>query len=222
MNFHYHCLFFFNIFQVNDIRKYSIDSQVLSLFNLRILDMSNNRIESIPKRLGELPLVRLNLSKNCLRKARYKDWLWIENATIKSTLQYIDLSENQLGYFPLDLVKLQKLNTLKLNNNKITQLPFAIRRLHSLRELLLADNHIETLPDVMTRMSLETVDLSGDTMFLNGPGYIAHPLPPPSFDGIFQEPSKLWQLAAQVVITKRFSSEYFRISNNYFFFDNNP
>lgn len=166
--------------------------------------MSNNRIESIPKRLGELALVQLNLSKNCLGKARYKDWLWIENPTIKASLQNIDFSENQLNYFPLDLVKLEKLNTLKLNNNKITQLPFAIRRLHSLRVLLLADNYIETLPDVMTRMSLETVDLSGDNMFLNGPGYLNHPLPPPSFDGIFQEPSKLWQLAAQVVITKRF------------------
>lgn len=166
--------------------------------------MANNRIESIPKRLGELSLVQLNLSKNCLGKARYKDWLWIGNPAIKSSLQIVDFSENQLSYFPLDLVKLQNLNTLKLNNNKITQLPFAIRRLHSLRVLLLADNNIETLPDIMTRMSFETVDLSGENMFLNGPGHIIHPLPQPSFDGIFQEPSKLWQLAAQVVIAKRF------------------
>lgn len=166
--------------------------------------MSNNRIESIPKRLGELPLVQLNLSKNCLGKARYKDWLWLDNPAVKSSLQNIDFSENQLNYFPLNLVKLQKLNTLKLNNNKITQLPFAIRRLNSLRVLSLADNQIETLPDVMARMSLETVDLSGENMFMNESGYIIHSLPPPSFDGICQKPSKLWQLAAQVVIAKRF------------------
>lgn len=167
--------------------------------------MSNNRIESIPKRLGELSLVQMNLSKNCLGKARYKDWLWIQNTTIQLSLQIIDFSENQLDYFPFDLVKLQKLNTLKLNNNKITQLPFAIRRLRSLRVLLLADNQIETLPNVMTRMSLETIDLSGDDMFFNGPENINHPLlPPSSFDVIYRQPSKLWQLAAQVVIAKRF------------------
>lgn len=58
--------------------------------------MSNNRIESLPKRLGELALVQLNLANNRLGKARYNDWHWIDNPAIRSSLQIIDFSDNQV------------------------------------------------------------------------------------------------------------------------------
>lgn len=86
-----------NSFQINGIRKFSLDSQILSLNNLQILNMSDNCIEQLPKRLGDLPLVQLDLSSNRLDKTRSKDWDWPDQATIRSTLQNLNLSSNKVN-----------------------------------------------------------------------------------------------------------------------------
>lgn len=194
--------------------------------------MSDNRIDAIPKRLGELPLAQLNLSKNRLGNAKFGSWDWLNNPTIQSSLQTIDFSDNQvifflqnhfqininkssrrdkfpifpfqLIYFPYKLVKLRKLMILKLNKNNLTRLPFAIRRLRTLRSLELSGNRIESLPNVLNRMQFELVDLFGENMFKK-------PHPPvqmersksSTINGISQQPSELWQLAANVVLKKK-------------------
>lgn len=84
-------------FQINGIRKFSLDSQILSLNHLQILNMSDNCIEQLPKRLGDLPLVQLDLSMNRLCKTRSKDWEWIDRPTIRSTLQNLNLSSNKVS-----------------------------------------------------------------------------------------------------------------------------
>lgn len=92
-------IFIFFCSQINSIRKYSIDSQILSLNNLQILNLSDNRIENIPERLGDLPLVQLDLSKNLLGKSSPNDWKWANKLRIKSSLQNINLSHNDVSNF---------------------------------------------------------------------------------------------------------------------------
>lgn len=93
-------------FQVNGIRKCSIDSQILSLNNLQILNMSNNCIEHLPKRLGDLRLVQLDLSANKLANANSNDWDWLDGSSIKSTLQTLNLSDNSVKYLRIKSINI--------------------------------------------------------------------------------------------------------------------
>lgn len=84
-------------FQISGIRKHRIDAQILNLVNLQILHLSNNCIETIPTKLGELSLIELDLSSNDLHKANYlKDWDWCDGRIIQTTLQSLILSDNKV------------------------------------------------------------------------------------------------------------------------------
>lgn len=88
----------FSRFQINGIRKYSIDSAILALNNLQILNMSKNAIEKLPPGLGDLRLVQLDLSANQLANTLSRDWDWLDRSPIKSTLQTLNLSNNAVRY----------------------------------------------------------------------------------------------------------------------------
>ncbi|XP_031620701.1 leucine-rich repeat protein 1 [Contarinia nasturtii] len=186
---------------INGIRKCSLDSSILSLNNLQILNMSNNHIEHLPKKLGDLPLVQMDLSNNRLGKSVFSDWDWIDKQRIKSSLQNLNLSGNELRVFPYKLVKLRKLMVLTLKNNCLQHVPFSIRRLKSLRTLNLADNQFKSLPDVFSRISLDTLDVSGEEMFLSPFAISIAPHDPMAV--ICRQPPTLWQLATKIVMTKK-------------------
>lgn len=182
---------------VTGLGKHSIESQILNLSQLRVLHLTKNSIGKVPKKLGEMQLVELDLSENRLDKATNKDWDWA-NGPIKHTLQTLNISVNRLQYFPYQLVKLHKLHTLNLGDNGIERIPFAIRRLKNLRFFNLAKNCVKSLPNTMTRMQFNTVDVSGEKMFGDS-------LRQPSLteERIIKRPPKLWQLAAKSVLSKR-------------------
>lgn len=92
---------------------------------------------------------------------------------------------------------------LTIKDNRLTRIPFAIRRLKSLRTLNLADNQIKSLPNVFSRMSFDTLDVSGEEM-LTPPFHMHEPDPVllTSSGDILRQPATLWQLAAMVVMTK--------------------
>lgn len=224
-------IFFSFPLKINDIRKHSIDGQILNLINLRVLNLSNNRIERIPKRLGEMPLVQLDLSSNHLFKSSFfTDWDWADNPTIQNALQTLNLGDNQviilsfkplegtflnrtkvffalqLTYFPKNITKLSKLSQLTLKSNQLTRIPFGVRRLTWLRYFNVSENQIESLPNTITRLTLDTLELSGDKMLrpLSDADEAAA-----QADGIHEshdivrQPAKLWQLAAKTVMIKR-------------------
>lgn len=59
--------------------------------------MSNNCIEHLPKRLGDLRLIQLDLSQNKLSKSTHSDWDWLVQPSIKSSLQTLNLSDNEVS-----------------------------------------------------------------------------------------------------------------------------
>lgn len=187
-----------------------------------MLDLTDNHIEHIPKKLGDLPLVYLNLSKNRLGNSEPSDWDWILRPRINSSLQNLILSHNdvsfifiwlnffhlvdfnvffgfQLDIFPYKVVKLRKLVTLDLRNNSLQRIPFAIRRLQKLRILNLTDNRLITLPNVFNTMSFTILDVSGSEMFPRFLKPHAHFDHPP-----VRQPHSLWQLAAKTMIIKQY------------------
>lgn len=187
--------------------------------------MSNNCIAHLPPRLGDLRLVQLDLSNNQLGNAVASDWDWLNRPNIKSSLQNLNLSSNQvspfppnpntfnslgahfsfqLTYFPCTIVKLHRLVVLTLKLNQLCRIPFGIRRLKYLRTLNLERNRIKSLPNVMSRMSFETLDLSGEEMFK--PPFYPHERATRLLSrasDILQQPAALWQIAAQVVMLKK-------------------
>lgn len=75
------------------LNRISFDKQILKLQSLRILNLSNNQISSLPKELGSFQhLQELNLSQNLLNIA--VNWIWLDQITIQCNLKLLDISNN--------------------------------------------------------------------------------------------------------------------------------
>jgi len=67
--------------------------------NLTDVNLSHNRIHNLPMELGTLLfLKRLNLSHNQIGISDGFGWLWIKQAAIRSTLLFLDISNNSVSY----------------------------------------------------------------------------------------------------------------------------
>lgn len=149
-----------NTLHMSSVTLSRIPFQVYGLQYLKILHVSDNNIETIPKELGRLELIELNLANNKLSKS--KDWLWLMNNKLKNSLSFLDLSSNNLQYFPVEVINVEHLNTLKLNNNAIQKIPFGIKRLKELKNLHLSSNNLQSVPDTLSNMRLALLDVWGN------------------------------------------------------------
>lgn len=82
-----------------------------------------------------------------------------------SSLEYLDLENNQLNTLPESIGNLTKLEKLILTGNKLKTLPQSIGDLISLKKLVLKDNLLTTLPKSVGNLrNLELLVLSGNHM----------------------------------------------------------
>ncbi|XP_064394638.1 leucine-rich repeat and calponin homology domain-containing protein 2-like isoform X2 [Halichondria panicea] len=107
---------------------------------LKSLNLSNNRLLSIPVEFGKLThLQYLNLSCNSLQELP-------PSFAELSALQYCDLHRNELKDLPEDLYQLTELQFLDVSSNQITRLPPSLRNLTSIQALRVMDNPLESPP----------------------------------------------------------------------------
>ncbi|XP_033324479.1 leucine-rich repeat 47 isoform X2 [Megalopta genalis] len=136
----------------------SFDRQILRLQSLRILNLSNNRISSLPKELGSLQhLQELNLSQNCLDKA--VKWVWLDQPAIKNNLKLLDISDNMLTMIPKEIGKLHAIVNFKASKNVLSYLPQSLGSLPNLKYLDVSKNKLKYLPGSMRNLRLILLDV---------------------------------------------------------------
>ncbi|XP_017789934.1 PREDICTED: leucine-rich repeat protein 1 [Habropoda laboriosa] len=144
------------------LNRKSFDRQILRLQSLRILNLSNNLISSLPKELGTLHhLQELILSKNRLDKVT--KWAWLDQVAIRSNLKLLDISNNLLVKLPEQIGKLGGLVNFKASQNMLSYLPQSLGRLSNLKYLDVSKNTLRCMPGSMRNLHLLSLDVSDNT-----------------------------------------------------------
>ncbi|XP_071857022.1 leucine-rich repeat 47 [Bombus fervidus] len=143
------------------LNRKSFDRQILRLQSLRILNLSDNQISSLPNELGTLQhLQELILSENRLDKAL--KWVWLDQVAIRSNLKLLDISNNMLHKLPQQIGKLESLVNLKASQNMLSFLPQSLGKLHNLKYLDVSKNKLRYLPGSIRNLHFITVDVSSN------------------------------------------------------------
>jgi len=70
--------------------------------NLTFVNISSSMITILPSAFGKLRLVVLNLSQNYLGSFDSIKWPWIEQNAIRSTLHFLDITNNFVSYITIN------------------------------------------------------------------------------------------------------------------------
>ncbi|XP_063973495.1 leucine-rich repeat protein 1 [Diachasmimorpha longicaudata] len=143
------------------LERKSFDRQILKLQSLRVLNLSDNKITSLPKELSALPsLTELIVSNNSLGSGGNNKFGWMGEGNLSKTLRLLNLSGNGLTYLPNQIGKLRKLVTLNVSCNALTILPTSIGTLSSLKYLDVSHNSIDSLPGSLMKFRLESLNIA--------------------------------------------------------------
>jgi hypothetical protein len=124
-----------------------IPQELIECFpNLRDLLLWGNKIEVIPREIGNLRNLReLNLSSNKIKVIPG------EIGNLRN-LRELDLSSNKIKVIPREIGNLSNLEMLLLPRNRIQDIPTAIGKLGNLRNLCLNENKIQGIPKTIGKL----------------------------------------------------------------------
>ena len=143
-----------------------IDSRILKLQRLRILDLTQNHIRALPGNFDQATqLSELHLSGNLLDDIPRE----FCESSLQHTLTSLDLSHNKLRVLRPHIGKLQALVTLKLSHNQLVYLPHCMGAMARLKFFSASHNQLKTLPASFTQLQLESLDLFGNPFLEDGP-----------------------------------------------------
>lgn len=141
-----------------------IDRRILSLAHLNYLDLSNNLIKAIPEELHNTSLTELRLAGNKLTELPIG--LCVGN--LAESLKILDLSRNELPFLPCTFPNLKNIIQLRLDCNKLVVLPRWFGKMKSLKYVSISSNRLAVLPYSFCMLSLESLDLFGNSFKASG------------------------------------------------------
>jgi small GTP-binding protein len=117
-----------------------LPEEIAQLKNLRVLDLSYNELTEVPPVIAQLKsLTQLSLSYNNIEELP-QEIFQLKNLT------FLNLSFNQLTELPQAIGELKNLTQLDLKNNQFTELPEEIGELRNLTQLDVKNNQLTELP----------------------------------------------------------------------------
>ncbi|XP_064650804.1 leucine-rich repeat-containing protein 58-like [Lineus longissimus] len=137
-----------------------LSNEIVRLRNLKTLIAKNNNLDndSIPKDLGQMELMSINLSGNNLVD-------FPPQFTEISTLRRLFLGGNQIRQLPSQVQHMYRLEVLYLGGNKLTEIPAEMGYLQNLTCLTLCDNQLESLPPTLTHLrKLQSLSLHNNQL----------------------------------------------------------
>lgn len=125
------------VFGLRDAGISEVPEKVFAVKNLRVLDLSQNKLLKLPAAVGRL----------------------------SGTLKDLSIDRNKLKALPDALATLAKLESLSAANNSLASLPDAFGALGKLKKLTLSGNALRALPESMCACAaLVTLDVSGNAL----------------------------------------------------------
>ena len=150
-----------------------VDSRMLQLRNLRVLNLSHNRLQCLPEDWDQLiGLTEFHLADNLLSELPQG----FCTGNLSNSLTLLDLSKNKIKFLRPFFCKLQKLVTLRLSENELACLPSNLGQLMALRYLSLTQNQLRVLPATFCQLRLEELDMFANAFLQDGPGSIINRL----------------------------------------------
>jgi len=135
-------------------RLHSIPESIADMKQLRVLAMSKNKISELPKSAGRLELLEVCKLRNNSFKALP------EGIHRMQSLKILDLQDNLLTDLPKDIGSISLLRELNICGNQIKNFPESIAELKSLRRLNACNNKLTYLPKSISKLlNLEVLDL---------------------------------------------------------------
>ncbi|XP_040209533.1 PH domain leucine-rich repeat-containing protein phosphatase 1 isoform X1 [Rana temporaria] len=119
------------------------------------VDLSCCNLEHLPENLFySQDLTHLNLKQNVLRLIPYSvDEGTLDDLQRFTKLRSLNLSNNNLGEFPLAVCSIPTLTELNLSCNALREIPSAVGSMHNLQTFLLDGNSLQTLPLDLGKLS---------------------------------------------------------------------
>lgn len=131
---------------------------------LLAMDLSGNRLQSLPSRLDNLAY--LDISRNHCPEL-------LAAVTNYTALESLDAADNNIfNTFPADFGKLKNLRILNLNSNSISEVPPAIAELPVLGKLFLSSNRLSSLPHFVANLRYLQMLYLASNRFQRIPGFV--------------------------------------------------
>lgn len=168
-----------NTLYLNQNQLVTLPSNISKFYNLRVIDLSNNRLKQLPEELTRFPLTTLVAKNNLLNNESLPKSFESLNRTLQNfnlsgnnlkffpeqifnvrSLKYVYLGGNQIEDIPKDISRLTRLQVLCMGGNRLTDVHENVGLLKELKALILSDNLLESLPRTIANLNnLKTLQL---------------------------------------------------------------
>ena len=194
---------------VNNCGIVRIEARILQMKSLSCLNVAENQVRAIPCRLASFS----TLSKLILHGNRIREFpSSLCSGSLASSLKLLDLSQNEIKLLPVTFCNLKNLVHLKLDKNSLHMLPINTGSLSHLRFLSASHNQLKVLPYSLSKLKLDSIDVSANPFLAQDKWYNISKLAVPSLKecaGIAVKKRKWVLLTSDFEISLRISCYFY-------------